>query len=70
MKILIFKNEEQESFEKYDDPKQVQICADNKLVQIYNFLQGILELEFGLISKKVVFSASSVLLFVSEIRKQ
>jgi len=55
MKILIFKNDEQEPFKKYDDPKQVKICADSRIVRIYNFPEGTLEAEYGLISKEVTW---------------
>ena len=53
MKILLYKNKESESFKKYDDPKQVKICADNKQVKIYNYPAGTLEGQYLLVSKKL-----------------
>lgn len=53
MKILMYKNGESEPFRKYDDPKQVKICADDKIVRIYNHPEGTLENEYCLVSKKL-----------------
>ena len=53
MKIVLYKNKESDPFKKYDDPKQVKICANNRLVRIYNYPDGTLEGEYGLISKKI-----------------
>ena len=53
MKILLYKNNSLEPFRKYDDPKQVKICADDKIVRIYNHPEGTLEREYRLISKKL-----------------
>ncbi len=53
MKILLYKYQESEPFKKYDDPKQVKICADNKLVKIYNYPDGKLDGQYPLISKKL-----------------
>ncbi|WP_316506143.1 hypothetical protein [Nitrosopumilus sp.] len=53
MKILLFKDKCLEPFRKYDDPKQVKICANDRIVRIYNHPEGTLEKEYRLVSKKL-----------------